>query len=628
MKKRVVSLLLCLVMVLSVFLTGCSEKTDEEAMEQVNEEASVNNITLSMWVVSEKTVSAETAAAVTAALNEITEDKLKTRLAVNFYTKDQYESKLSAAIKKFDNTAAAPSTETTESTNTNADGSFYEPKYPELLANQVDIVYIEGEEMYTTFTENKWLAALESEITGSSTNKPLSEYISSAMLNAAKLNGKNIYALPNNNPIGEYTYMLINRDLIGKLDGGLDSEKAAKGFFTDYVYSYLDDVFNNPEKFDVSLDDLLLIDADYEDCLELLAHYWNFDAEDYSLLEEFSVFGHTYTDVASLNRGSIELGYTNLFADEAFTDAFLKLNKFEANGYFGDGDATGKDAAIKIVKCDLLSVDEYTDEYYPVVVAYPTVTEEEMFDNGMFGVCAKSVSVARSMQVITYINTNAQLRNTLLYGVKGVHYDTMEREVNGENYTVAYKINDDYQMSMAKTGNIFLVYPTVDLENEENSMDPNAWDSAKKQNYEALISPTLGFNLGAQAVNEALVEYLGALNEDLVAIIEETKNGDDWYNTMVTLVSELGKLLDPESNATVNDFTVLKPYLESDDFKNLTTKKVDGEEVGTNDLATLRTNLKNAMSKDAQKVGNENVYSPYGAYMQWLSASGFAVKKK
>lgn len=634
MKKRVVSLLLCLIMVLSAFLTGCAEKTDEEAMEQVNEEASVNNITLSMWVVSEKAVSAETAAAVTAALNEITEEQLKTRLAVNFYTKEQYEKKLTAAIKAFDPTAVAPSTETTDSSNTNADGSFYDPKYPALLANQVDIVYIEGEEMYTTFVENGWLASLETEL-ASSANKPMQEYISSVMLEAAKYNGRNVYAIPNNNLIGQYTYMLINRDLVAEIGGGSEADEQFGGLvadvkkintlFDDRVYSYLDYVDKMQKA--AGSDDIVLIDGTYEECLELLAHYWSFDAESYELLKDFSVFGHLYTDKAAIDRGSIELGYSNLFANEAFVDAFLALNQFKAKGYFGDAEAEGKDAAIKIVKCHNTDLEQYVEDYHGVIVAYPEVTEEEIFNNGMFGVFSKSVSVPRSMEIITYINTNAQFRNTLLYGVKGVHYDTMEREVDGENYTVAYKITDDYSMSMAKTGNRFLIFPLVDLENEENSMKPNEWDAYKVQNYDALINPTQGFKLSAQPLNKELAAYLYALNEDLVAIIAEVQSGDDWYANMEVLVTEIGKLLDPDSILTVEDFDLLKDYLTSDEFKNLTTKKDGDNVVGTNDLTALRKNLKKAMSKDAQTVGGQTVYSPYGAYIQWITVAGLTVKK-
>ncbi|MBQ9761076.1 MAG: hypothetical protein IJW16_06985, partial [Clostridia bacterium] len=592
-------------------------------LDQINEEASVNNSTLSMWVVSEKKISAETAALVTAEINAVTEEKLKTRLAINFYTMDEYQSKLSAAIKAFDPASVVPSTDTSASGNTNADGSFYEPTYPALLANQVDIVYIEGKEMYTTYVANDWLAPIESDIATASTNKPLQEYISTVVLNAAKFNGKNIYALPNNNLVGDYTYMMLNRELMDEIYGGYANN--ISGFYDRLVYNYLETVFERKNASGAE-DNYVLIDAEYDQCLDLLAHYWSLDENSYALLEDFSVFGHLYTDKASLNRGSVEFGYNNLFANDAFADAFLKLNSFEANGFFGDAEASNKPAALKLVTCDLASLDEYTDEYYPVIVSYPTLTDDDLFNNGMFGVCKKSVNVSRSVEIITYINTNEKVRNALYYGVKGVHYDTMEREENGEQFTVAYKLNNDYQMSMAKTGNLFLVYPTVDLENEENSMNPNAWAIIKQQNFEAKIDPLLGFAMDKTALNTDLADYLGAINADLLKIMDDIKAGDDWYDELVALTEEIAILLDANSNATVEDFTVLRAYLESDAFAELVTEEVEGETVGVNDLETLRENLKLAMSKDAVKVGGKNYYSPYGVYKKWVDGNGFSVK--
>ncbi len=610
MKKRVVSLLLCLVMVLSVFMSGCREKTDEETMEQINQEASVNNITLSMWVVTEKAVSKETADAVTAAINQITEDKLKTRLVINYYTEAEYESKLAAAVAAFDNTAARPSTDISAGSNTNADGSFYEPTYPALLDNQVDIIYITGEEMYHSYRAQDMLAVLDTDIVSGSTNKPLQEYLSSVVMNAAKFNGKNYYAIPNNNLVGEYKYMMLNRDLMDHIFGGYAND--IDSFFDARIYNYLDTAAA------IKGDEYVLIDGEYDELLELLAHYWNYDSADLSLQDAFSLFGYAYKNGDVLGRGLIELGYENLFANEAFVESFLKLNKFDANGYFGDSETAGKPAAIKIVDCTLEELAQYEDDYYPVIVQYPTLDEETFFENGLFGVCKKSVNVSRSMEIITYINTNAEVRNTLFYGVKGVHYDTKPMTVGNDTFTVAYHLNNDYKMDIAKTGNIFVAYPTVDLENEENSMAPDEWAIMKKQNFEALVSPTLGFTLADYTIDREMVEYINALNADLVAMINEVKAGNNWYDTLVALVGEIGMLLDSDSTATVESFTLLKPYLEGEDFANLIVE----DENGVNDLESLRDMLKLAESKEA----TANKYSPFGAYTKWITDNVLYVK--
>jgi outer membrane PBP1 activator LpoA protein len=57
MNKRILCLLLSAIMLLSTVLTGCSKKTDDEAMENVTETASESTMTLTMYLMSESEVS-------------------------------------------------------------------------------------------------------------------------------------------------------------------------------------------------------------------------------------------------------------------------------------------------------------------------------------------------------------------------------------------------------------------------------------------------------------------------------------------------------------------------------------------------------------------------------------------
>lgn len=613
MKKRVVSLLLCLVMALSVFLTGCAEKTTFEAVQIGLDGASADNRTLSMWVVCEEDIDEKTQREVSAALSAITETALKVRLAVTFYTEDEYEAKLSATIEAFDPLNKVPAVKQPIGNEPLKEGEL-RITYPQLMENQVDIIYIANEQMYNDYVAKGWLRSLDDQI-NASMNKPLKEYVSSALFNSFKLDGKNTYAIPNNNPIGEYKYMLLDKDLFDEYYGNFGTD-IITGFYDEDLYVYLEQVAKERN-------DVALIDGSYEECLDLLAHYWSFDETSYKLLKDFAVFGHAYTDADNLNRGSIELGYANLFANKSFRDNFLKLNEYASKGYFEEG--TAKKSVVKFVECEYSEIEDYQYDYYMVPVAAPTVTNETLFANGMFGVCSKSDYFARSMQVITYINTKADFRNTLLYGILGTHYNTETRKVDGKEYTVAVRYNNDYMMSLEKTGNVFLAYPLYDEATPDKNLAPNVWDYVKVQNYEAKIDPTLGFALANQAyvenamtnkVNEKLdvelTNYMNALNAELVAMINATKTGSDWYDDLVVLVDEIAILLDAESKATVDEFTALKSYLEATD------NTVAG------DLETLRANLKNATS--ANKLTG-NLYSPYGVYKQWLTASGLNVRK-
>lgn len=614
MKKRVVSLLLCLVMILSAFLTGCSKKTTFEHVDDEIKEVSKSNVTLSMWVVCEDPISLETQRQVSKKLSDITEEALKIRLAVTFYTKDEYEQKLSEAIASFDALNTQPSQNQPIGNEPVKEGEL-KLTFPALLENQVDILYIEGEEMYNNYVANGWLEPL-GEYLNASMNKPLKEYLSSAIYKAAKFDGKLTYAIPNNNPIGQYKYMLLDKELYDAYYGNFVNG-VIDGFYDEDLHVFLETVAQNRN-------DVTLIDGSYEECLSLLAHYWSFDSNSYRLLKDFALFGHAYKDADVLNRGSIELGYTNLFANKSFKENFLKLNKYVADGYFDTN--AGQKAAVKFVDCSYTEIEEYKDDYYAVPVAAPTVTEKEVFDNGMFGVCSKSVNHARSMQVITYINTKADFRNILLYGIPDVHFGTETRTVNGVDYTVAVRYNKDYMMSLAKTGNVFLAYPTIDKDDPTKDMPADIWVTAKIQNYESVIDPTIGFSLTKRIKeNGALVDqvnatldvnlfnYMNNLNAELVALINATKTGNDWYGNLEALVNEIEELLNADSKKTVEDFTVLKAYLEATD------NTVAG------DLATLRANLKLATSAD--RNASTKLYSPYGVYKQWLTASGLTVKK-
>ena len=497
MKKRLTCLFLCLVMLLSVVLTSCSKKTEEEATDGITEDASEAAITLTMWVVSEEKVSDAAAAAVTEKLNAITKPKFKTELVLTYLTEDEYEAKLAATVTAYEEakkneaaveTTAPAETESgagaavTDETETNQFGQSV-IKYPDLVANQVDIIYICGEDMYIDFIEKGWLSELDTEL--SSSSKKIKEYVSATLLSAAKYNGAT-YAVPNNRVIGEYTYMLLNKDLMAtyaqdayaKLD-------MIDGFYNEYLYTFL----NLIRKFES--DTVIPIDASYEDCLKLLAHYWYVNSEDYSLLDKFSLFGYHYDNMADLNRGSTILGYNSLFEDKEFVADYLQLNRFRMDDYFRKENDTRTEAAVKFVKGSYADLAQYEDDYYSVIVEYPTASSEDIYGN-MFGVCTYTRSVSRSMEIITYLNTNPAFRNLLQYGVEGVHYKTVSNE-NGV-ITGIDRLNNDYVMDLYATGNMFIAYPDT-----EKGMTNEVWESGKVQNRSSLVDPLLGLDFAEYA---------------------------------------------------------------------------------------------------------------------------------
>ena len=158
MKKRFACLALCLVMLLAVVLTSCGNSEDDPTGGIVDQ---VQSKSLTMWVVSENEVSAETARAVNTALNTITRSRFKINLLVNFLTEDEYEQVLGDTIRAYEDSRneldpsyVPPAQQTQEVvTDENGETMFVEEtetneygvtttKYPAFLANQKKEVII------------------------------------------------------------------------------------------------------------------------------------------------------------------------------------------------------------------------------------------------------------------------------------------------------------------------------------------------------------------------------------------------------------------------------------------------------------------------------------------------------
>ena len=108
----------------------------------------------------------------------------------------------------------------------------------------------------------------------------------------------------------------------------------------------------------------------------------------------------------------------------------------------------------------------------------------------MFGVCAYTVDLSRSMQILTYLTTNVDFRNLIQYGEEDVDYKKIE---NGNVVTVE-RLQETYMMDVFKTGNAFIAYP-----DPAKDLSADVWEIGKKQNRDALIEPLLNFDFAAAA---------------------------------------------------------------------------------------------------------------------------------
>ncbi len=626
MKKRLLGLFLCMVTVLALALTGCSDEGDVN--KKIDEKEAENAMTLSMWVVTEEKVDDAVAAEVTEAINDLTQANHKTKLVIKYLTEDEYYNTLTTTLAAYKETYKPGTLTSDEKLNTDEDGLIHEI-YPALQENQVDIVYIgdlhdadgnlqiSGAEMYRELVDGSWLAPM-SQYLDSATAKKNFEFIRRDFVNAASYNG-DVYALPNNNILGEYTYMLLNEELLNAcyLQGQLNSGNIT-GFYNKYVYQFVDMILAGGDT------TILPIDASYEECLQLLAYNWSVDPDTLAVDDSsFSAFGSLTSTYGSVSRGEAPFQLESLFANEEFTDAFLQLNKFRLSTdvIFGDA-ASGSytKTAIKFLTGDLslLSVEGklsyYTDDdgvrYYAIPVMLPQMTEEDVFCN-MFGICSLNTpeGLTRCMEIITYFNTDEEIRNLLQYGIKNEHYTLVDG---------APQRNDDgkkYMMDLYTTGNAFIAYP-------ESWMQADIWELGIQQNAEANLPANFGFDLAAYPEVETLLDQellntIKTVNERVNAALAACTT----YGELEALVNDLAIILDPAKPATVDDLT-------SDLAKNTFT----AEELPTIHNAVCHY-LSNQTPYDMLEEGDPDaatasqLYSPYGIYYKWAVENKFVAEK-
>lgn len=633
MKKKLLCLFLCFAMLLSfsACLTSCSNSSSDDDAEgtETESEADRSTMTLSMYVVTE--IKAEYTAEELAALsdsdrakaevvmaayqavedeiNKMTKSKFKTQLDIHFLTEDEYYETVETAIKateeeaelkeaaakalkkyikeqkqagntdteavksqfyaqnpqyaRFEETTVAEGEEDTTTADETVLNEYgvAELKYPDISANQVDILWIGGTDNYTRFVENEWLSQLNEELTGSS--KKLKDFIYPEFLDAANSLTDGTYAIPNNTVMGEYTYLLLDKELLEKYyyDAATITTLAdIEGFLAD-IAAYEKDVIPFAGKGEV-----------YN------VHYWTIDPDTYAYdPSQFQIVGCVYTTGATLGTN---MSFSNLLRTEAYINQLLILKKFEEAGYFVENYKDTDRYAATVVKGGAELEAVYGDDYRMVVLENPMASENDIFGS-MYAVGAYTANVSRSMEIVTYLNTNSDFRNLLQYGIKDVNYRINE---NG----ALVRENQNYMMDLYKTGNIFIAYP-------EENMSVDAWTWATKQNLAAGVYPTVGFSFDkADPVDEDLIRVIAEYSAEVEKEIAACKTYDE--------LVELFKGYDTEYKATV---VTMKSSSVSNKIKYLWRMiRQDDVEVTVN--GTKLT-----------------IQSPYMYYYSWLEDHGF-----
>ena len=562
LKKKFLSLFLAVFMLASL-LVSCSSN-DTDISDEVEKNQARYTKTLVMYLMSETEVPENTDKEIEDALNELTKSKYKTKLDLRFFTEDEYYTELEKALKaketqvlkdkkeanelneynKYlkescqaagvpvvtvkvngDNTAV-----TEEETMYNADYGIIEYKYPDAEENQVNIFYLGGYDKYQEYIDKDWLASLDDEVQYSS--KKLKEHIPEVYMNNIMAAG--VYGIPTNSLLGEYTWMILDKDLMTKYH--FTSNSISASFTDEDLYNFLDAV-NVHERDENGELTVLPIKGELS---PTNIFYWSYDAKTEMLVNKPSLLG-----IYSANNAKIgdNLSVYSVFHDSNYVSQIKMLKRFELADFYGTEADQDKPFAMTVVKGSYDVYYEYSDKYYVKMMEAPKVDNSNLY-NHMFCVNQLENETARSMEIVTYLNTDPVARNILQYGVEGENYYIDDNDV-------LHRYNTSYMMDVNKTGNIFMAHP-------EEGKPGDFWDIGVEHCENLAINPTFGFsvdassNLDMEAFNKVMALYDGYMErldackslEEIDALVTSAKAElkENTYYTRITTI------LGPESN--------------------------------------------------------------------------------
>lgn len=463
MKRRVFSLLLCVALLLSTLsLVSC--RNDDEGLEEEEER---HAMTLSLIMVTNDSTKKEAVEQVQDAINAITMAKFKTQVVITTFTESEYNRKLDDRFTALEKAAAEAKAEaesrkkaekeakkrgetikkettsketTAEETEYNEFG-FSQLKYPALTDNQIDIFFLSGLDQLMEYNSKERCAMLDDELNSSS--KKIKDFLYPTFLNAAKIEGSSMAVL-NNHAIGEYTMLLINKEL------------ADKYYYDTTEYKTLSDAVD-------FIDDMAKTEPSYTPFLRKV------DCYDYCTWGEgLSMFGTEVTDNTVYGASILP---NIIFRSDRFKTHYSLMRRFEEMGYFSKDPDNDTNFAAAVVTGSLQDKMAYEENYYVTVLQQPRAYNDDIYQ-GMFCVNGASDSnrVKRCMEVVMMMMTDPDFANLLQYGIEGVHYKLQSGKV--------VRLNNDYSMKHINTGNEFLTYAEAD-------MPDDIWELGKKQNLDS-----------------------------------------------------------------------------------------------------------------------------------------------
>ena len=638
MFKRIISLGLCLVM-LAVLFAGCGKKTETPTTTTNTDDLPS---TINLIGITDKTTTQAAIDLVEEALNKLSKTRYKTKIELTLVTAEDYMKEIDNRVAKADQavvkvkaitkyntlaqkqannaqkllnessgkktnkwtsqvTTVIASTMTTgevysaEQTTVYEDGKI-ETVYPD-AQSPIDILMIDGKEMYDELNAKGYLLSVEKKLDEKFTK--FKQYIYPTFFDQLKAITGDINAIPNNNRLAEYTYLVIDKTIA-------DAYKGNNGYNIDNFENFYvkDGEENEFEKF------LAFVKENYKDVAPMatkpdaLGVYQYMDGEVAIGAYFDPIYGY---DAAE----GTDFKVQNLLAIPEYQAHVAVMKEFQDKGYIQEG---ATKFAVNVVKGDASDIAKYSENYDIKVIQNPFVTVDAIFD-GMLAVSSYTSSEDRALEIIEMFTTDPEAKNIFQYGILDdgdnssyANYKLVEKE---DGKFVVERTNKTYIMDNGLTGNVYMGYP-------EEGQVFDAWDYYKQANLDSGISPFLLLYVEPSSLDNILTSVLkrAALTEALDAL---QINYDDY-------VTQVGK----NSNEGIEYIRTLrnahKAYLISELAKTDATFTNLDFVANANASAAVKEFIKFAQSKEGQAILANAGYYPTVAnaesYQKAASLSG------
>ncbi len=489
MKKRLLSFVMCALIVLSSFImAACSD--DEGALEKLssgNDDLTTTSsntpMTICIYSIRGKGTTDEAIELVENELSRIAVRRYNTTIDLILIDEEDYAAMMFTKIRmaiasyntaKIDDLASLTPEQIAEISSSNVDyldedGRNYGLREETNLSSEVlngtldiflcytpeagngalyDPAYnVPSNKQYSMFDilyKEKALAPLKSNLDGlysdlkSVLYTHALEYVTKPTY--ADANIKDIYGIPNNYVYGSYDYIIFNEDYVDRFispnGNGVDK--------SDYI-----PITSNAARFATLIEQLNLAQEKGEIPANVIITDGNGNIPSFATYEDFKAY-------------------------------------VDGNGDFAIARVSGSKAV-----GELLADDKY-ENFDVYVENYNKVTNTAEFCESMFCIGLNAMGadnsgerVKRSLDILKLINTNKEFRNTLQYGVEGTHYSQYSEDEDVNPLSSARAESKYNQIDVAKyLGNMFLLYPNSNMTEAEKLMAENNWQMSKDQMIE------------------------------------------------------------------------------------------------------------------------------------------------